>query len=482
MFISKSFAREVLAASGLTRIELGVLFDVNARTVDRWRAGEGLTGFRLDQLDNLRRLLAERVAMSDPPSLLSQVARVREVTTGGILGPTENLKPVNAGLKQRVTAPPKGWAPGVAWDGSEGVGTSEARPATEGEPDHAALLTEWGFDPKLFMIEGALSFSRWQQRDGGPWLKAYRGKIVRRPDIEHSAMKDLVRHIRAVKPKPNRPSGNLGMVVILSDWQIGKVDMHGGTDTTIERVRQIISGVVARTAELRKIGRDVGDLYILGLGDLIERCGGFYPSQTFMTDLTEEEQREVALHLIIECIRTWAPLFNRVVVASVPGNHGENRGPGGKAFTHAVRDNADTGVFRLAAIALAQVEAFEHVVFVLPKDRATFALDVAGLGIGLAHGHQFGPAGVLKWWAEQTLGEQPVAGAQMLVTGHYHHLKVEQMGPRTHVQVPAMDPGSQWFAERRGMDSPPGMVTFTASPVGWDDLAVIEPTRPEGES
>jgi predicted phosphodiesterase len=209
---------------------------------------------------------------------------------------------------------------------------------------------------------------------------------------------------------------------------------------------------------------------------MIERCSGFYANQEFVTDLTEAEQMELAVHLIVKALKQWAPLFEKVVVACVVGNHGENR-KDGKANTDRIRDNADTAVFKTAAFVLEQnPDRYGHVSFVIPKDRSTLSLDIAGITVGIAHGNQYTSAqGALKkWWEGQTLGYQPVADAHILVTGHYHHLKVDQYGPRTHIQTPAMDPGSRWFSEGSGQESPSGTVTFVVQEgKGWSDLQVV---------
>jgi hypothetical protein len=52
---------------------------------------------------------------------------------------------------------------------------------------------------------------------------------------------------------------------------------------------------------------------------------------------------------------------------------------------------------------------------------------------------------------------------------------VENVGHRLWIQIPSMDGGSNWFKDRRGYDSPPGVVSLV---VGADydprrDLAVL---------
>jgi predicted phosphodiesterase len=270
-------------------------------------------------------------------------------------------------------------------------------------------------------------------------------------------------------------TGEDSFVVALADWQLGKTDIGGTSQDTVDKILAMIDQVEDRVRELRKSGRSLGTLYVLGLGDMIERCSGFYNNQEFVTDLTEAEQQELAVHLILKALRQWSAMFEKVVVACVVGNHGENR-KDGKANTDRIRDNADTSVFKTAALVLNEnPDRYGHVSFMIPSDRSTMVLNVNGISVGLAHGNQYSsaPASLKRWWEGQTLGYQPIADATILVTGHYHHLKVNQYGPRTHIQCPAMDPGSRWFSEGSGMESPSGTVTFVVGDNGWSDLQVL---------
>lgn len=376
---------------------------------------------------------------------------------------------------------PKGWEPGVVWGGTEGVGVSKPVPYDGTEVDHASLLTEWGFDPERYEIEGSLEYRQWDAAIGEgivQTMRYYKAKIAPRSSLPMASLDDLISLVKKhKKSKVKVPTGESAFVVVLADWQLGKTDLDGTSADTTDKILAMIDQVEDRIKELRRVGRPVGVLYVFGLGDMVESCSGFYANQEFVTDLTEAEQREVATHLIVKALERWSALFDQVVVAAVVGNHGENR-KGGKPNTDRVRDNSDTEVFKNAAFALTQnPDRYGHVSFVIPKDRSTLCLDVAGVTVGLAHGNQYTSAqgAVQKWWAGQTLGYQPVADAVILVTGHYHHLKVDQYGPRTHIQVPAMDPGSRWFSEGSGMESPSGTVTFVVTGTGWSDLQVIAP-------
>jgi hypothetical protein len=73
---------------------------------------------------------------------------------------------------------------------------------------------------------------------------------------------------------------------------------------------------------------------------------------------------------------------------------------------------------------------------------------------------------VPTWWRQQAFGKQPVGDATIGVSGHFHHLRVLELGStsrgssRFWIQASTMDNGSGWWRLRSGEDSVPGLVTF----------------------
>ena len=87
--------------------------------------------------------------------------------------------------------------------------------------------------------------------------------------------------------------------------------------------------------------------------------------------------------------------------------------------------------------------------------------------LGLVHGHQVArPEGLGDWWRKQAFGKQAVAGATILAHGHFHHLRVTELGSndrgnsRFIVMASTLDNGSGWYRLNSGEDSVPGLVTF----------------------
>lgn len=371
---------------------------------------------------------------------------------------------------------PAGWEPGVTYERGQQTITSRPVPV-DGSVVWDDELRRWGFDPTEVEVVEPARVSAWegQAKGGGTvTLRAFKAALRRRDTRSGVDVDKLCDEIRRHKShKRPAPGGDLAFVVALADWQIGKPD-GDGTAGTVRRVLTALDAVTARIRELRRAGRPLGHLYVVGLGDIIEACDGHYDMQAFGVELNLTEQVRVARRLIVKALTTWAPLFEQVVVPVVPGNHGENR-RGGKAFTD-FADNHDVAVFEQAAAVLeANPDTYGHVHFVFPTGQdLTVTLDIAGTVTALAHGHQFrGGNKAQAWWASQAHGMQPPGDATLLLSGHFHHLRVEQSGAKTWMQAPALDGGSTWWTNQTGQDAPPGVLTLTVGGGGWADLAIL---------
>lgn len=369
---------------------------------------------------------------------------------------------------------PEGWEPGVVWNGNEGTVTTSGIPIEEAA-DWSAVLKVWGLDPDHFQVVEPILFNVWGNPEGVP-NRQWKGKVVRKGISSGADVQELAEEIKKHKSKKvDFSHGDSAMVVALSDLQIGKGE-GGGTVGTVKRFMAGISEVEARWKELVKSGRNLDRLIVVGLGDVVEGCTGFYDMQEYQTDLDRREQVTVARRIIVKALTTWASFAPMIIVAAIPGNHGENR-KNGKAYT-TFGDNDDVAVFEQVAEIIGANEAYDHVKFVFPKNELTLTLDIHGTIVGIAHGHQARGGGnssgkIGNWWAKQALGMQPVADATLLLTGHYHHLSITEHGARTHIQAPSLDGGSQWFTETSGSNARSGIMTLVVNGTGWDDLKVL---------
>jgi len=383
---------------------------------------------------------------------------------------------------------PKGWEPGVTYDPTTGSG--EITVQSEEEPDPAIwehLIADWGLDPtRCAIVPGSVQIRAWDANVGEGEIKRlryYRASIVGRKVTSHTAdVEALCRDVMKRRPrKPATVEGDRALVVCLSDWQVGKGEGDGSRGT-MERLLAARDALVARVGELKRMGRAPSVIYLVGLGDLVEGCAEHYASQTFTVDLDRAQQTRVVRRLILAYVDAVVDLAPRIVLAAVPGNHGENR-KDGKAFTSVATDNDDlTTVETVGEILAANPERYGHVSVVLAQDY-TLALDVCGVIVAWNHGHTARKSGhaaavMEDWWRGQVMGRQGISDADILVCGHRHHLVVSESTGRTFLQCPAMDPGSSWFTASTGNHSPSGLLTFmvgreTYGARGWGDLAVL---------
>lgn len=443
---------------------------------------------------DIRRLIQRELGLSVPASAIYHFSKRYQARAEQ---PVEELTAPVGGWATSVTQGPrhahaKGWEPRVEIEGYTGFGITDVTQQTEGDLDEDELIRGWGLSPEHWRIVQPLGVNKWQTssfttdphtKERIPiqvWNYQYKAKLVRRE--AHPDLVPLIDEIREHQPTPKaRPQGHQALVVCLSDWQLGKGD-GDGVSGTVARILGCIDSVETHIEKLRGFGYEIGDLYVFGIGDLIESCDGHYPQQAFRSELNLRDQVKVVRRLILKALERWAPLFDRVVVGCVGGNHGEHRRDG-KSYTD-FADNHDVSVFeQVSEIMAANQAAYGHVSFAIPKDDLSLTFDVHGVVVGIAHGHTArGGSGIpqkriLDWWAKQAHGCQPVGDATILITGHYHHFSVVESGRKVHIQCPAMEGGSDWWRNTSGQESRPGMLTLVVgkdvSPAGYAAIEVL---------
>ena len=368
----------------------------------------------------------------------------------------DNLKPA-----EKITTP-KDYRPGVEFDGNEGTATT---PGYESEPDNFdEFLQDAGLDPDGIEVIPPVRTSRWQQQKDGElvWLTSYRFTFRRKATgLDLPLLIDEAR--RKLKPvklgKPNQKA----LVILWSDLQVGKVDYRGNTDSLLERVA-IMQERLIEQVKTHKPSKIV----FVDTGDTVEN---FYnanaPQQSYSNDLSIMEQVDLATTLAYQTMKRVAQYATDITYLSVGSNHCQFR-MNGKAIG---KPTDDWGVFIGRQIARLSQEAGHGWKFLEPQPHdESLAHDVFGDGfhiLGVAHGHQAArPEALPDWWRKQSFGRQPIADASTLVHGHFHHLRVTEMGSTTRgtsrflVSAPTMDNGSGYFRLKSGEDSVPGLATF----------------------
>ena len=372
---------------------------------------------------------------------------------------------------------PDGWQPRSEIDDQGGfIVTKPYSP--DHAPNHQEALIEFGLDPEQWKVTHVRR-SRWETYDER-WLEALRINIVPVAGPETSIDFDkLVAKIKRQKPLKQNPSGgDWTYIVTLSDWQLGKRD-GDGTRGIVDRVVAGIAEARVDVGKARKEGYPIGRILIVGLGDIVEGCDGFYPMQTFEVELDRRQQMRVARRLVLHAVQELAPLAKKVTVLAIAGNHGENR-KGGKAFT-SFADNDDVAVFEQVSDILAEnPERYGHVNFLIPHDELTVTIDLGGTVVGFTHGHIARASGatglahtrVWNWWKGQAHGRSFAGDADVLVNGHFHYFNHCENGARTHIQVPSLD-HSTWYEQGSGYAARHGMVTFLSGPEHVERLRIL---------
>lgn len=363
----------------------------------------------------------------------------------------------------KVTVP-EGWNPSIVFDGNGGEATL---PAVEGDNplDIEGFLREAGINPDEIEIIGEPRISRWQVARPFPlepaWHTAVRIRWKKKGStVDLPLLYALAKKTKPVAPKPVKPGKAL--VVLWSDLQVGKVDHRGGVEALIHRVAETQVKLLNKIKEVKPekiIFCDVGDTI-----ENFENAANLHQLQT--NDLSIMQQVDLATSLawdVLKNISKHAP----VTYLSVGSNHCQwrvNKQRVGKTTD-------DWGIHIGRTLARLSKEVGLPITFYEPaQNDESLAYDVFGNKfhiLGLWHGHQSPrPDQVPTWWRQQAFGKQPIHAATIGVSGHFHHLRVLELGStprgtsRFWVQASTLDNGSNWWRTTAGEDSQPGLVCF----------------------
>jgi len=391
-----------------------------------------------------------------------------------------------ADARRQRTQHPKGFEPGVKYEAGE---PSEVTVTVARIPENEAKWREeitrvTGLDLPLDRRVELAQVRYWGPKDD-PFIYCrftITDRNVSSPIDACTLLASLRKARGSRKPSTNNRHSTTSMVgedsFVLSwnDWQVGKLST-GGTPALAERLDRSFDNAKNRAKELKRIGRSLGHLVIVGGGDLIEGCS-IFPNQSFEIDSDRRTQLRNCVSLGLEGLDRLAPLFEKVTVLAVPGNHGENRIKGNRTTRG---DNDDCAVFEYMALAASRDPKLNHVNFVISQDEMSKTLEVSGWVLGTTHGHSYGRGAggsieqkALKWFAGQAAGRQPIGDADVLVTHHFHHYASRDWGATLWIQTPAMDGGSEWLTDMNGMSSQPGMLSFVMTPeTKMQDLQIL---------
>ena len=302
-------------------------------------------------------------------------------------------------------------------------------------------------------------------------MYAFKSVIKRKNPHHNKLFKDLQKQIKNKKPvKVPTKKGTHAFMFMMSDWQLGKKDY--GSLNTVKYIRQAIVKAQKEIRNLNKLGQTIDEIYLIGLGDLIENCFGFFEHQPFSIELTKVEQEHLTRVMILEILDGLLNLAPKIILGGVAGNHGENRS-GKRAISTTRLDNSDTAQIQIVGEIIQGRERYKHVKVVVPDDYH-LVLEIKGKNVAFTHGHMTGGGGdswakIEKWWKGQMYGWLPSGSAHILVTGHYHHFRAVEQRGRLWLQSPALDDSLE-FQARSGYATQRGVLTFTISKDGWSNV------------
>jgi predicted phosphodiesterase len=303
---------------------------------------------------------------------------------------------------------------------------------------------------------------KWQIHNG-EWLESVRVNLSPMgPSYGDSLdVEQLAEHIKKWRPAKStkKSNGSGAFLVAPSDQQIGKKANGQGTEQSIGRILQLTESAVHKFEAYKKMGLSLGTICLALPGDHVEGTtsqNGRLQGQA-ASDLGITEQTRVARRLLLAQVKALAPLVDRMVIPVVNGNHDE-------ATRQVVTDPADGWNVEIASAVqdiCAENPELAHIEFRYPSSgHQTLTIDINGTMLGMFHGHQANQNNVLKYLSQQAAGQTALGGADIWISGHFHNFRTMDVGERLWVQAPTTDPGSEWFRDRAGMESKPGLLTM----------------------
>jgi predicted phosphodiesterase len=374
---------------------------------------------------------------------------------------------------------PKGFNPSVSYSQQTKSGEIVSEPQKENKIDWKEQLESYfGADAKNYRVLEDTAEIRFWDMAGNPPQRLYyfKAKIVsNKAYMPDDDFRKLLNQAKKKKPTPSKkPTKNSKTFCIaLSDWQIGKE----GTEATIERWMEAIPKIKEQIKTLRK-SETIDQLFIAGLGDIVEGCTGFYAQQEFTVELDYRQQQKVARRMAYTALKELVPMFDKTVVSFIAGNHGEPRNSG-KSFT-TFSDNRDIMLGEELAEIFKEAPAYKDKIDFIMPDSLSITLDISDTVVTLVHGHQMRGGGnpqakARTWLANQSLARSEIADSDLLLMGHYHFFSAyESDGKRLILQAPSLDSGSEWFDNTNGGRNSAGVLTLIiGGSEKWSNIRVI---------
>ena len=364
---------------------------------------------------------------------------------------------------------PAGWTPGVRLEQNGGYVVTDPREAAPDAWDEILdQLLPPGVDRDRYEVDGTtVEVRAWDANVGEGNTKRlyyFKARIRLRSALAEAGidLEDIIAAAKKARPKKSpAPIGEeRAYWISITDLQAGQGD-GTGVAGMIGRALQLADIVRQDLEALRKAGRAATQILVPITGDLVEGISGWYEMQTFSVELDRRDQTKLVRRLLTELLIAIAGHGLPVHVATVPGNHGENR-QNGKAYT-TLNDNDDVAIVEQIADAFQIAGTLDHVTFAFPgKNRLSLTTEILGWIVGLTHGHIARGAGtstegkITRWFERMAAIRDPLGDSDIIFSGHYHHARYQQLvGDTVWVQGGALCDASDWFSQSAGLVSDP---------------------------
>ena len=147
------------------------------------------------------------------------------------------------------------------------------------------------------------------------------------------------------QPKPDkRKKAEEKAVLLLADWQVGKITPTYSTEVAAQRVK-LLAKKVEELVAIQRTDHPVREVHVFLLGDFVEG-EDIFPGQAHLIDSGLYGQIFATADMLAGLIRSLASHFEKVHVNGVIGNHGRI----GRWGTSRPESNADAIAYKTAAM------------------------------------------------------------------------------------------------------------------------------------
>jgi hypothetical protein len=147
------------------------------------------------------------------------------------------------------------------------------------------------------------------------------------------------------QPKPDkRKKAEEKAVLLLADWQVGKITPTYSTEVAAQRVK-LLAKKVEELVAIQRTDHPVREVHVFLLGDFVEG-EDIFPGQAHLIDSGLYGQIFSTAEMLAGLIRSLASHFEKVHVNGVIGNHGRI----GRWGTSRPESNADAIAYKTAAM------------------------------------------------------------------------------------------------------------------------------------